>query len=72
MSDAIAHSVNEYGTTHAHRYETLILAALDDVAADYKCIGAVRVSRSVNVWVYEIRFSSEPFAASPTHSRAMA
>ena len=54
MGEALAHSANQYGRSHAANYEALILAAMADVAEDYKRIGATSVRRSNGIWVYEI------------------
>ncbi len=50
----LARSANEYGRGHATNYEALILAAMADVAADHRRLGAARVARSRDVWVYEL------------------
>lgn len=57
MGEIVAHSAYGYGLAHARNYEALILAAIADVAADHKRIGAARVPRRFDIWVYEIRHS---------------
>jgi hypothetical protein len=53
----LARSTNEYGRDHAANYEALIFAAMADIAEDYRRPGAMRIRRSRDVWVYEIRYS---------------
>ena len=57
MGEALAHSANQYGRSHAANYKALIPAAMADVAEDYKRIGATSVRRSNGIRVYEIRHS---------------
>jgi hypothetical protein len=57
MGEALAYSASEYSGAHARNYEALILAAIADVADNYQRIGAIRVPRIQDIWVYEIRHS---------------
>jgi hypothetical protein len=54
MAEVLAKSTNDYGQRHATHYEALILVAIADVTADYKRLGARRVPRLPDVWVYEL------------------
>jgi plasmid stabilization system protein ParE len=54
MAEVLAKSANDHGQRHASHYQALLLVAMADVAADYKRLGARRVSRLPNIWVYEL------------------
>ena len=53
----MAWSEKDYGSERALRYESLILAAMADIAADPRRSGAARVARSAGIWVYDLSSS---------------
>jgi hypothetical protein len=59
----LARSTNEYGRDHAANYAALLFTAMADVAEDHRRPGSMRVRRSRDVWVYEIRYSRNKLPA---------
>ena len=53
----MAWSEDRHGPRHALHYESLILAAFEDIASEPRRPGAEPVPRTAGVWVYELRFS---------------
>jgi plasmid stabilization system protein ParE len=62
----LARSMVDYGHDRATNYGLLIIAAMEDVAADPKRLGAKPVPRSGGVWVYQLWHSRNRL---PRHRR---
>lgn len=55
--EILARSALDYGPSRAANYKALLEAAMEDVGADPRRLGARPIRRMPGVWCYEIRYS---------------